>query len=137
MFFVLKYGNKEEMLFNSNCSIRVLLENIKKRCKLASDIIIDLADEKANVMGLSDQPDMKYACLVLQPRQSYILIQATLSAHEKTKDVRKIYIPLLKSKEETSAEFLEKLNSTKPKHGEVWKSTVSKVLTRSGKKRRT
>ena len=137
MFFILKYGNNEEMLFNSNCRIRVLLENIKKRCKLASDTIIDVADEKANVMGLSEQPDMKYASLVLQPRQSYILIQVTLSVREKMKDVRKTYIPLLKSKEENSVEFLEKLNSTRPKHGEAWKNTVSKVLTKSGKKRRT
>ena len=116
MFFKLKFGFNEEMLFNSNCYTQVLIENIKKRCKLESDQTIDLADEYANIKGLIDQSPTEYASSLLQPRYSYILVQVKSSVDERTGDVAKTYSPLLEGLEITNPEFLARLNNAKSSH---------------------
>ena len=110
MFFILKYGWDEELLFNANCCTKALIENIKKRCKLPSDQIIDLADEHAQIKNLSEQPDLKYASLLLQPRCSYVLVRVNIFVDERTGDTHKTYTSLLEGLDETNPEFLAKLS---------------------------
>lgn len=109
MFFVLKFGFDEELLFNANCCMKVLLENIKKRCKIPSDQIIDLADEQAQIKNLSEQPEQKYASLLLQPRTTYILVRVNVFVDERTGDTHKTYTALVEGLDDTNPEFLIRL----------------------------
>ena len=133
MFFKLKYGDNEELLFNSDCCTKALIENIKKRCKLPSNQLIDLADEQANIKGLSEQPGMKFASLLLQQRSSYILLQVNVSIDEKTGDVQKTYTALLHGLNETNPEFLARLANRRPNSE---RDALSKPTMRHGRKRR-
>ena len=126
MFFKLKFGYNEEMLFNSYCYTQSLIESIRKRCELEPNLIIDLADEYANIKGISEQPATEYASSVLQPRCSYVLVQVKLSIDERTGDVIKTYSPLLEDLEKTNPEFLARLTNTKSNHDISLKGVVGR-----------
>ena len=141
MFFTLRYGEDDELLFNSNCSIKVLLENIKKRCKRAANEIIDLADDQAQVKNLSDQPDFKYASLLLQPRMTYILVKVNVFVDERTGDTHKTYTSLLDGLDDTNPEFLTRLANrrTLPDNGQKEpkdQQAVSRAATRTGRRKK-
>eukprot|EP00112_Aurelia_sp_Birch-Aquarium-sp1_P006577 Seg1722.7 transcript_id=Seg1722.7/GoldUCD/mRNA.D3Y31 product="hypothetical protein" protein_id=Seg1722.7/GoldUCD/D3Y31 len=92
-----------------HCRVKVLLENIKKRCKCSPEEIIDLADEQAHIMNLAEQPDTKYASMLLQPRVSYILVKANVLIDDRTGDTHKTYTALLDGLSESNPEFLMRL----------------------------
>lgn len=133
MFFSLKFGLDQELLFNANCCTKILLENIKKRCNVPCYQSIDVADEMAGVKNLAGQPDMKYANLLLQPRGTYILVRVNVFVDERTGDTRKRYTSLLEGLEENNPDFLARLANRKlnqdsgPKERDVWG-----ILARSG-----
>eukprot|EP00794_Sanderia_malayensis_P015353 gene15353-16929_t len=139
MFFAVKYGQNEQQLFNSHCRIKILLENIRKRCNCSPNDVIDLADEQAFVKNLAEQPHFKYASLVLQqPGASYILIKV----EERGRDGLKLYTPLLEGLEASNPEFISRLANKKVnpnagvKDGWLGKDGF-RTATRTGKRKKT
>ncbi|XP_073255421.1 uncharacterized protein CXorf65 homolog isoform X2 [Porites lutea] len=74
MFITVRYGDCQEALFNPNCMTKVLLEDIKKRCRRGREEIIDLSDESGNLKNLLEHKS-EYATEILKARHSFILIR--------------------------------------------------------------
>ncbi|XP_072049670.1 uncharacterized protein CXorf65 homolog [Amphiura filiformis] len=111
MFITVKYGEKEEALFNPNCKTLLLLENIKLRCNCTDDVDVDLSDHEGNVKHLLEAP-ARYANEVLKGREAFVLVKV-----EKNDDSQKPnYVPLLNDSEAIDAAFLARL-STKDSSG--------------------
>ncbi|XP_033109991.1 uncharacterized protein CXorf65 homolog isoform X2 [Anneissia japonica] len=105
MFITVRYGEREEALFNPNCKTMLLLENIRQRCRLGEDVEVDLADPEGNVKHLIDA-SLRYANEVLKDRETFVLIKV------ENDDSRKpSYIPLLNDNEFIDAAFLARLST--------------------------
>ncbi|XP_020908875.1 uncharacterized protein CXorf65 homolog isoform X2 [Exaiptasia diaphana] len=74
MFITVRYGDGEQTLFNPQCKISALLEDIKRRCKCTKDALVDLSDESGNLKFLVDHP-LSYASEILKERESFVLIR--------------------------------------------------------------
>eukprot|EP00057_Strongylocentrotus_purpuratus_P003714 XP_003727204.1 PREDICTED: uncharacterized protein LOC100889490 isoform X2 [Strongylocentrotus purpuratus] len=106
MFITVKYGEKEEALFNPNCKTMLLLEDIKRRCRCSTDVEVDLSDREGNIKHLMESPQ-RYANEVLKERESFVLIKV-----EKNDESSKPhYIPLLNDIEAIDAAFLARLST--------------------------
>ncbi|XP_071958315.1 uncharacterized protein CXorf65 homolog [Antedon mediterranea] len=106
MFITVRYGEREEALFNPNCKTMLLLENIRHRCRLSEDVEVDLADPEGNVKHLIEA-SLRYANEVLKERETFVLIKV-----EKDDESRKpSYIPLLNDQEQIDAAFLARLST--------------------------
>ena len=137
LFFIVRYGDDEQLLFNMHCRVKVLLETIKKRCKCSPEEIIDLADEHAHIMNLAEQPDSKYASMLLQPRMSYILVRANVLIDERTGDTHKTYTALLEGLSDSNPEFLMRLaKRVHPDGTRDRKDYGSRGSTRTGKRKK-
>ncbi|XP_071493362.1 uncharacterized protein CXorf65 homolog isoform X1 [Diadema antillarum] len=106
MFITVKYGEKEEALFNPYCKTMLLLEDIKKRCKCSTNVQVDLSDQEGNVKHLTDAP-LRYANELLKERESFVLIRV-----EREDDNQKPqYTPLLNDDQAIDAAFLARLST--------------------------
>ncbi|XP_054760461.2 uncharacterized protein CXorf65 homolog [Lytechinus pictus] len=106
MFITVKYGEKEEALFNPNCKTMLLLEDIKRRCKCSMGVEVDLSDQEGNIKHLSESPQ-RYANEVLKERESFVLIKV----EKNDVSSKPHYIPLLNDNEAIDAAFLARLST--------------------------
>jgi len=104
MFITVRYGDCQEALFNPNCMTKVLLEDIKKRCRRDREEIIDLSDESGNLKNLLEHKG-EYATQLLKARHSFILIKVDKKEGE---DVS-TYTPLLNDIKTITSSFLQHL----------------------------
>ncbi|EDO43935.1 predicted protein [Nematostella vectensis] len=105
MFITVKYGEAEEALFNPNCRILHLLDDIKRRCKCTEEVLVDLSDVNGSVQNLADNQSCN-ATDFLKGRETFILVRV-----EKIEGVeRPIYTPLLRDSDYVTSEFLESLS---------------------------
>ncbi|XP_013191953.1 uncharacterized protein CXorf65-like [Amyelois transitella] len=67
-------AQEKVLLVNPNCPVRVMLEYIRKSCKLASFTVFDLCDETGCLMGLFSLPTYAYATERFVHKKVYYLI---------------------------------------------------------------
>ncbi|XP_029188371.1 uncharacterized protein CXorf65 homolog [Acropora muricata] len=104
MFITVRFGDCQEALFNPNCMIKVLLEDIKKRCRRNREELIDLSDESGNLKNLLDHKT-EYATDLLKARHSFILIRL----EKKQGEELFTYTPLLNDIRTITSTFLQHL----------------------------
>ncbi|XP_068728464.1 uncharacterized protein CXorf65-like [Montipora capricornis] len=109
MFITVKYGDHEEALFNPNCRILHLLEDIKRRCNCPENVIIDLSDLSGSVKNLANNQSSN-ASDFLEERETLILVRVEKNPTE-GRDVP-LYTPLLRDENVLTAGFLETLRRT-------------------------
>lgn len=108
MFITVKYGDHEEALFNPNCRILHLLEDIKRRCNCAENAVIDLSDLQGAVKNLTDH-QASNGSEFLNERETFILVRV-----EKNIEGGEfpLYTPLLDDEDVLTKDFLESLRRT-------------------------
>ena len=74
MFITVKFGDNRQELFNPHCKVCSLLENIKERCDLLKDDVIDLSDQTGVRKNLLLNPT-DYAIKYMEERDTLILIK--------------------------------------------------------------
>ncbi|KAL9963697.1 hypothetical protein ACROYT_G027228 [Oculina patagonica] len=104
MFITVRFGDCQEALFNPNCMTKVLLEDIKKRCRRDREEIIDLSDESGNLKNLLEHKG-EYATELLKARHSFILIKVD----KKEGEDASTYTPLLNDIKTITSSFLQHL----------------------------
>lgn len=104
MFITVRFGDCQEALFNPNCMTKVLLEDIKKRCRLDREEVIDLSDESGNLKNLLEHKS-ENATGLLKARHSFILIKV----HKKEGEEVLSYTPLLNDIRTITSTFLQHL----------------------------
>ncbi|KXJ24019.1 uncharacterized protein LOC110249237 [Exaiptasia diaphana] len=105
MFITVKFGEGEEALFNPNCQIFHLLQDIKRRCNCSREVQVDLSDVNGSVRCLIDNQKSN-ASDFLKEREMFILVRVEkIEGNE-----RPIYTPLLKDADFVTSEFLESLS---------------------------
>ncbi|XP_039248520.2 uncharacterized protein LOC120326323 isoform X2 [Styela clava] len=126
MFIVVNYGERKQALFNPNCKMQHLLENIKERCQFPRNIEIDLSDDIGNLKNLS-KSTCQYANEILNvERENLVLIEVRRNG-KKNDDVidglKRLavppplfdpdvtYIPLLNDDQIVNSKFQARLTS--------------------------
>ncbi|KAL4238970.1 protein cxorf65 [Mactra antiquata] len=113
MFVTVRYGDDQSRLFNINCRNEVLLYQIKKRCKMDRDEIIDLSDEHGTVKNLRQNLN-EYGYDYLKERESLILLRVDLSNADHLEEdpsllEKAVFIPMLTTLNENQ-DFIDALN---------------------------
>ncbi|OWR49024.1 hypothetical protein KGM_202225 [Danaus plexippus plexippus] len=62
------------LLVNPNCPVRIMLEYIRKRCRLGKFTEFDLCDETGHLMGLFDMPTYVYTTDKFEHKRTYYII---------------------------------------------------------------
>ncbi|XP_072947893.1 uncharacterized protein [Epargyreus clarus] len=62
------------LLVNPNCPVRIMLEYIRKKCKLGIFSQFDLCDEAGGLMGLFNLPTYAYATEQFEHKKTYYII---------------------------------------------------------------
>ncbi|XP_075695384.1 uncharacterized protein CXorf65 homolog [Rhinoderma darwinii] len=106
MFITVLYGDSDEMLFNINCKVQLLLESIKNLCHYENEGEIELADDSGQVKNLVEN-QQRYASELLSERETCVLLAVTRSTD--SSDV--IFTPLLNDETIVNAKFLAKLGN--------------------------
>ncbi|XP_021009526.1 uncharacterized protein CXorf65 homolog [Mus caroli] len=117
MFIIIKHGDNQEFLVNSNCSVLLLLHYIRKKMKLRKTDTIDLCDESGTMklLFLSKTPG-DYASKFLTARNIYYVCKVERGAPgTRIENSYKAIVPLLKNPEpelvdslRTQCDFLER-----------------------------
>jgi len=110
-FVTVKFSKDQSLLFNPNCKILVLLDDIKKRCKCPDNAIIEVSDTKGEIKHLQEHLD-DYATSLLKGRETLILLE--IKTNEETKELR--YVPLLKNVKKLYPGAYERLSKAKTSH---------------------
>ncbi|XP_068098479.1 uncharacterized protein CXorf65 homolog isoform X2 [Hyperolius riggenbachi] len=100
MFVTVLYGDNEEMLFNINCRVQLLLESMKNCCHS------DGEDDTGQVKNLLENQH-RYANEILAERETCVLLAVTRS--QDSNEV--IFTPLLNDENIVNAKFLAKLGN--------------------------
>lgn len=78
MFIIVKSGDEQERLFNTNCQIDALLRDITNRCphkvEDEENYLIDLMDEDGRALALHTKKPTTLGCDILQERSVYLLV---------------------------------------------------------------
>lgn len=109
MFITVKYGDHEEALFNPNCRILHLLEDIRRRCNCPENVVIDLSDLRGAVKNLTDHQSSN-GNEFLNERETFILVRVEKNPTE-GRDFP-LYTPLLDDEDVLTTDFLESLRRT-------------------------
>ncbi|XP_012887111.1 PREDICTED: uncharacterized protein CXorf65 homolog [Dipodomys ordii] len=110
MFIVIKHGDNQEFLVNTNCSILLLLHYIRTKMGLRKTDTIDLCDESGTLklLFLSKTPT-EYASKFLTVRNTYYVCKVERGAPgTRIENSYKVVVPLLKHPE---LELLEALRT--------------------------
>ncbi|KAH3854852.1 uncharacterized protein LOC127870833 [Dreissena polymorpha] len=83
MFVTVRYGEDERRIFNINCRNEVLLHQIKKKCKVDREEVIELSDEHGTVKNLRQNLD-EYGYEYLKERETVILLKVETCVQEPT-----------------------------------------------------
>ncbi|XP_011405052.1 PREDICTED: uncharacterized protein LOC105313374 [Amphimedon queenslandica] len=102
MFFIVYFGANEEEIFNPECPVRILLEDVKNRCNCTDKDSIGFLDDKRVLVNIADEKSMENAAKYFTDRGVY-----TLLAIERRGDAT-TYVPLV---DEPSKELLVKIES--------------------------
>ncbi|CAH0405578.1 unnamed protein product [Chilo suppressalis] len=62
------------LLVNPNCPVRIMLEYIRKKCRLGSFTQFDLCDESGVLLGLFNLPTYSYATAQFEHKKAYYVI---------------------------------------------------------------
>ncbi|CAD5114904.1 DgyrCDS3937 [Dimorphilus gyrociliatus] len=101
MIITVKYGAKQEAVFNPECWNYTLLESIRDQCK-CYDTDIELSDPNGNVKHLRDNP-YRYASEALDDREVCVLLKVDCNQEGETS-----YQPLLDDTDAITDKFLGK-----------------------------
>jgi hypothetical protein len=74
MFFSVKFGDDEKALFNPDCAVQLLIDDIKKRCGCPKQVVIDLIDEHGDLVHISEHSTENGTPLFTN-RGNYILLE--------------------------------------------------------------
>ncbi|XP_048192572.1 uncharacterized protein CXorf65 homolog [Perognathus longimembris pacificus] len=117
MFIIIKHGDNQEFLVNTNCSILLLLHYIRTKLGLRKTDTIDLCDESGTMklLFLSKTPT-EYASKFLTVRNTYYVCKVERGAPgTRIENAYKVVVPLLKHPEleliealRTQCDILEK-----------------------------
>ncbi|XP_075046451.1 uncharacterized protein CXorf65 homolog [Mixophyes fleayi] len=106
MFITVLYGDNEEILFNINCKVQLLLQSIKSSCHYGNEGDVELADDSGQVKHLREN-QQRYANELLSERETCVLLAVTRPTD--SSDV--IFTPLLNDDAIVNAKFLAKLGN--------------------------
>ncbi|XP_063799877.1 uncharacterized protein CXorf65 homolog [Pseudophryne corroboree] len=106
MFITVLYGDNEEILFNINCKVQLLLESMKNSCHYGNEGDVELADDSGQVKNLLDN-QQRYANELLRERETCVLLAVTRPPD--SSDV--IFTPLLNDDTIVNSKFLAKLGN--------------------------
>ncbi|XP_034342167.1 uncharacterized protein CXorf65 homolog isoform X1 [Arvicanthis niloticus] len=117
MFIIIKHGDNQEFLVNTNCSVLLLLHYTRKKMGLRKTDTIDLCDESGTMklLFLSKTPG-DYASKFLTARNTYYVCKVERGAPgTRIENSYKAIVPLLKNPEpelveslRTQCDFLER-----------------------------
>ncbi|CAF0868251.1 unnamed protein product [Brachionus calyciflorus] len=110
-FAILKYGNNKELIFNTECKARHLLDYFYKACSdTVTSQVIDIVDIEGNLKELREFKN-EFCSNILQSRQIYILVEIKTAKfrHHSTDTLR----PLLFDSELLTEKFYKKINDYK------------------------
>ncbi|XP_028400498.1 uncharacterized protein C22orf15-like [Dendronephthya gigantea] len=119
-FITIRFGDNNHALFNLNCSVVNLLDNIRKRSNCDREAAIDLTDEEGNVQRLAEKLN-ENAITILRQRGEYVLLRV-----EKCQDKPDVYLSLLNGLEYSNPVLFEKLQNTSKPEGEQPKQNIRK-----------
>ncbi|XP_065890877.1 uncharacterized protein C22orf15-like [Dysidea avara] len=75
MFIAIKFGDDEKLLFNPDCSPKILLDNIKRRCRVPLQADIELLNEDGELKNVSQCMQERDACGIFTDRGIYFLLR--------------------------------------------------------------
>lgn len=106
MFITIKFGDDKEELFNPDCTFRVLMNDIKKRCGCSDGDTIRLLDEKTgSLVPTPNDKSMDSAVKLFTERGCYIILLA-----EEKRDGVISYESLLHNPRKELSAIIESLN---------------------------
>ncbi|XP_064392526.1 uncharacterized protein LOC135340127 isoform X2 [Halichondria panicea] len=105
-FFTVKHGADEEALFNPDCSLKLLVDSIKKRCNFPNinGGLADAEAEKFTIINLSEQSNEMSSCVSLFTKRGVYILLAIIKRDSGPPK----YHPLL---DNVDKEFTVKLDS--------------------------
>lgn len=65
---------EKTLLVNPKCPVRIILEYIRKRCRLGTFTTFDLCDDTGVLMGLFGLPTYVYATDRFVPKKTYYIV---------------------------------------------------------------
>ncbi|KAI8521441.1 PREDICTED: uncharacterized protein CXorf65 homolog [Branchiostoma belcheri] len=134
MFITVRFGDRQEAIFNPNCKTRLLLDSIKRRCNCHQDIDVDLSDELGNVKNLQ-QGLHKYANELLEEREKLVLLKVDKIEGAEQPN----YTPLLNDREAIDSRFLARLSSrgdsSRPETGRAHRKSGGRKRSEASKSR--
>ncbi|CAH2256781.1 jg10988 [Pararge aegeria aegeria] len=75
---------EKTLLVNPQCPVRIMLEYIRKRCRLGTFTTFDLCDETGVLMGLFNMPTYVYATDNFAHKKMYYIIVLKQEAYKST-----------------------------------------------------
>jgi len=124
VFVIVKHGDNKETLFNADCMIASLLDNIKHRCGLVKSMDIALCDVHGCVHHF-DENLREYASTFMKEREKYVLVK-----REKTDENGVKYTSLLNGMRKTDPELLSKIEGGPTEVEEVLPQNTHQPLER-------
>ncbi|XP_006903509.1 PREDICTED: uncharacterized protein CXorf65 homolog, partial [Elephantulus edwardii] len=101
MFIVIKYGDNQQFLVNTNCSVLLLLHYTRDKVGLSKTDTIDLCDEMGTMklLFLMKTPG-DYASKFLTARNTYYICRVERGAPgTRLENAYRAFVPLLKNPE--------------------------------------
>ncbi|XP_030021113.2 uncharacterized protein LOC115440789 [Manduca sexta] len=65
---------EKTLLVNPNCPVRIMLEYIRKKCRLGIFTLFDLCDDTGTLKGLFNLPTYAYATDMFEHKKTYYVI---------------------------------------------------------------
>ncbi|ESP00127.1 hypothetical protein LOTGIDRAFT_173432 [Lottia gigantea] len=109
-FFTVKYGSNESKIFNANCRVEHLLDNIREQCHCSDQDTIELSDERGRVKNIRNKKD-DFGIKFINERENVILLKVEVdgSSANKESNNKPKFIPLLTELQDNTA-FIEAVN---------------------------
>lgn len=80
-WFQLKHGAQQLTLFNSNCWVGTLMDQIKQTCGVVGgDVVCDLQDQSGALLDFHQAEPRLYATEKVRPAATYILVKVIAPA---------------------------------------------------------
>lgn len=120
-FVIVNYGENKTQLFNPNCKVRYLIDDIRKRCQCPEKMELELSDFSGNLKFISKTPDNFANSILNVDREDLVLLQvqrknkydpSKLLPPQAVGDEDDVtYVPLLKNEEIINQKFTARLQS--------------------------
>ncbi|XP_032820536.1 uncharacterized protein CXorf65 homolog isoform X1 [Petromyzon marinus] len=104
MFVIVKYGERQQALFNPSCQARLLLRSIRIKLGCDPDAELELCDEMGQLKHVSAWPE-RLASELLAERETLVAVRVFREGDQLT------YRPLLDDPDIVNPKFIARLSS--------------------------